>query len=98
MDNQQKLDFLNELLTETVQELMVYRQLLGRLRSGAGMAQMELDSMLDDYRSNEDVTRQLRGDWRVYLEAHVSVGGGFPRTVLLNFVDQWRPDDRLQMN
>lgn len=98
MDNQQKLDFLNELLTETVQELMVYRLLLHQLRLGAGMEEIELDSMLDDHRSDQKAIRQLRGDWHTYLEAHVSIGGGFPRTVLLNFVDQWRPGDPLQMN
>ncbi|MGA2852310.1 MAG: hypothetical protein ABSE46_25165 [Terracidiphilus sp.] len=98
MNIEEQNEFLGELLTETIQELMVCRQLLDRLRAGAGMAQIELDSMLDDYRSNQDAIRQLRDAWQVHLEAHVSIGGGFPRTVLLNFVQQWRPKDLSQMN
>jgi polysaccharide deacetylase 2 family uncharacterized protein YibQ len=98
MTIEEQNEFLGELLTETIQELMVCRQLLGRLQAGAGMAQFELDSMLDDYRSNEDAIRQLRDAWRVHLEAHLPIGGGFPRTVLLNFVQQWCPKDLRQMD
>jgi hypothetical protein len=49
MTIEEQNEFLSQLLTETIQELMVCRQLLDRLRVGAGQAQIELDSMLDDY-------------------------------------------------
>jgi hypothetical protein len=98
MEIEKQNEFLGELLTETIQELMVYRQLVNHLCVGAKITPDGLDSILSDLRFDDLVLGDMRDAWRTHLEAHVSVGGGFPRTVLLNFVQQWSPKDLRQMN
>jgi len=54
--------------------------------------------MLHDLRSDDSAIRELRDAWHVYLEAHLSAGGLFPRTLLLHFAEEWTPFDRRQAN
>lgn len=98
MDNQQKLDFLNELLTETVQELMIYRRFALSVCEDPKTAETELDLSLFPLRSDETQIRELRDAWHTYLETHLAYGGMFPRTLLLNFVLEWIPANRHEMN
>jgi hypothetical protein len=98
MDDQQKLEFLNELLTETIQELMIYRRFALSVCEDTKTAQAELDLMLDPLRSDVNAIRELRDAWHVYLETHLASGGMFPRTLLLNFCEEWTLPNRRKMD
>jgi hypothetical protein len=98
MNDKQKLEYATELLTETVQELMIYRQFLFSLCEDPRTAETEMDLRLFPLRSDVTVIRELRDAWRTYLETLLASGGMFPRTLLLNFVQEWTLPNRREMN
>jgi len=98
MDDKQKLEYMTELLTETVQELMIYRRFAYRVVANPTIAEAELDSQLYPLRSDVSAIRELRDAWHTYLETILATGGLFPRTLLLNFVQEWTLPNRHKEN
>jgi len=99
MDDKEKLEYYDLLLTETIQELMIYRKFVDALREGAKLSHPELDSMLFDVQSDTLWLEELRRAWRTYLEGHLRGGGMYHRTLLLNFVEAYqRPPDPKTVN
>ena len=89
MGDKEKLDYLTELLTETVQELMIYRRFVLSLCEDPRTAETEMELHLFPLRSDVIAIRELRDAWHPYLETLLASGGMFPRTLLLNFVQEW---------
>jgi len=98
MDQNQRLELVNETLTEAVQELMIYRRFAVSLCEDAKTAEVELDLVLDPLRSDVTAIREIRDAWHTYLETHLAHGGLFPRTLLLNFCHEWTLPNRREMN
>ena len=89
MDEKQRAELVNETLTEAVQELMVYRQFALSVCENPMTAEAELGFVLDRFRLDETALQEVRATWHTYLETHLAHGGMFPRTLLLNFVQEW---------
>ena len=98
MNEKERAELVDETLTEAVQELMIYRRLVEHLRAGAKISQEELDLILDPLRSDYSAIREIRDAWHVYLETLLASGGMFPRTLLLNFCQEWTLPNRREMN
>jgi chromosome segregation and condensation protein ScpB len=98
MDETEQKEFLEAVLIEAVQELIVYRRLAEQLCAGPTGVAEALELLLSDLRGDDPTLREVRTAWRIYLEAHVEAGGLFPRTLLRNFVDEWKPTDLSEMN
>lgn len=98
MDQNQRLELVNETLTEAVQELMIYRRLVQALCDGAKIEPEELDLIILPLRSDVIAIREIRDAWHVYLETLLASGGMFPHTLLLNFCHEWTLPNRREMN
>lgn len=98
MNEKQENEFLTELLTEAIQELMVYRRFALSICEDPKTAETELGFVLDRFRSDENALQEVRATWHTYLETHLAYGGMFPRTLLLNFVQEWSLPNRREMN
>ena len=98
MDEKEKLEYITELLTETVQELMIHRQFLFSLCDDPKTAEIEMDLRLFPLRSDDSAIRELRDAWHLYLETLLAYGAMFPRTLLLNFVQEWTLPNRHKEN
>ncbi len=94
MDDKEKLEYVTELLTETIQELMIYRRFAYSVVANPTIAETEIDLQLFPLRSDASAIRELRDAWHTYLETILASGGMFPRTLLLNFVQEWTLPNR----
>jgi hypothetical protein len=92
------LEYVTELLTETVQELMIYRRFVHSLCEDPERAEIEMDLHLFPLRADDSAIRELRDGWHTYLGTILDSGGMFPRTLLLNFVQEWTLPNRREMN
>jgi hypothetical protein len=98
MDDKQKLEYVTELLTETVQELMIYRRFAVSVCEDPKIAEVELDLVMHPLRSDDSAIREIRDAWHTYLETILESGGMFPRTLLLNFCQEWTLPNRHKEN
>jgi hypothetical protein len=98
MNQTQKMDYISELLTEAVQELMIYRRFAFSVCEDPKTAGAELDLVLDPLRSDDSAIREIRDAWHIYLETLLQSGGMFPRTLLLNFCEEWTLPNRDEQN
>jgi hypothetical protein len=98
MDEKQRAELVNETLTEAVQELMVYRRFALSICGDTKTAETELELQLDHLRADETAIRELRDAWHTYLETILDSGGMFPRTLLLNFAQEWTLPNRRRMH
>ena len=79
-------------------ELMIYRQFALSICENPKTAEEELGFVLDRFRLDVNALQEVRETWHTYLETHLAHGGMFPRTLLLNFVQEWSLPNRRQMN
>ena len=98
MDEKQRAELVNETLTEAVEELMIYRRLVLVFCERAKISPEELDLMLFPLQSDGSAIREIRDAWHVYLETLLGSGGMFPRTLLLNFCQEWTLPNRRKEN